>query len=592
MGRRLGLNLHRTAAALVLIAVAVTVPSAAWYFAASRKIEREADLREKHLYGKAQENAEKLANRLARRLGRLRESESHRPFYHYRNLHHDPRAAAEGAAVSISPLAEGVVDPLIEAHFQIDQDGRLTLPTLNEEFPELSLTTDEAQCALLNQLEEIAFMALDPQAFGGARFGAAARVVDDVIGGGHTETLTLREWRQHFRANALYADLKYGRSTSRRSAADLDGGADANRRIEIVASALTWHTLPVGDRSSLVALRSVDTPVGVWTQGFVVSHQAVKNSLEGSLYPASFIPLEGAGESDTGEVLVSIGDTPWGIAVEIGEDLRQVASELAVERERFLRFFVLGILAAGVAGLLVVALVFQSERLAQQRSQFAAAAAHELRTPLAGLRLYGEMLAEGLGNPSRARDYARRLAGEAERLGRVVTNVLSFTRLERGSLSVDPQPGDLGSAVDEACQRQRPALEESGAALELDVQEDLPPVSFDRDSVAHILQNLLDNAEKYTRGVDDRRVRVALSRNGKGVDLSVADNGPGVAPELRRRLFQPFTRGGNRDAPEGLGLGLALVRLLARAQGGDIAYRQAAAGGAEFTISFPLVEAA
>ena len=153
-------------------------------------------------------------------------------------------------------------------------------------------------------------------------------------------------------------------------------------------------------------------------------------------------------------------------------------------------------MAAGLAGLLVVAMVHQSERLAQQRAQFAAAAAHELRTPLAGMRLYGEMLAEGLGNPDRARDYARRIAGEAERLGRVVTNVLSFTRLEQGSISVRPQPGDLAAAVRDACRRQRPALEESGAELELELAEDLPPVSFDHDAVANILQNLLDNAEK------------------------------------------------------------------------------------------------
>jgi signal transduction histidine kinase len=174
----------------------------------------------------------------------------------------------------------------------------------------------------------------------------------------------------------------------------------------------------------------------------------------------------------------------------------------------------------------------------------------------------------------------------------VVTNVLSFTRLERGSLTVEPRPGDLGAAVGEACQRQRPALEESGAALEVELQDGLPAVAFDRDAVANILQNLLDNAEKYTRGVDGRRIRVALARNGKGVDLSVADNGEGVAPELRRRLFRPFTRGGNRDAPEGLGLGLALVKLLAEAQGGEIAYREAPSGGAMFTISFPLSEAA
>ncbi len=167
-------------------------------------------------------------------------------------------------------------------------------------------------------------------------------------------------------------------------------------------------------------------------------------------------------------------------------------------------------LAAALAGALLLWLVVQSEKLAQQRIRFAASAAHELRTPLAGLRLYGEMLAEGLGDPGRAREYARRMAGEAERLGRVVTNVLSFTRLERGALNVHLAAGDLAEAVRDAYQRQQPALEQAGAPVELELPENLPPVQFDRDAIAHIVQNLLDNAEKYTREREDRLIVLAI----------------------------------------------------------------------------------
>ena len=100
-------------------------------------------------------------------------------------------------------------------------------------------------------------------------------------------------------------------------------------------------------------------------------------------------------------------------------------------RSRFHATFAVGALAALLAASAVILLVHRTERLARERAQFSAAAAHELRTPLAGLQLYGEMLAEGAGDPSRGREYARRVAEEAQRLGRVVGNMLGFSRLER-----------------------------------------------------------------------------------------------------------------------------------------------------------------
>ena len=593
MGRH-RLRSHRTAIAFALIAVAVAVPSAAWFFAGVHKIEREANLEESGLYLRSYKQAVVLAERLARRLERLRKAESRWSFYHYQNLFHDPEGASEGASVAKSPLAEGSPDPLIEAHFQVDETGRLTLPTLNDEFPELGLLADEgAQCAFLNKLAELPFFFDgDLAPLGYRRPSEPAPEVGD---GDRVEVLSERAWRQHLRANELYADLKYGRkSASRgpasRAALDLEAGA-ASRRLEIAVGPFAWHTLPVGGEPGLVAVRTVETPAGVWHQGFVIDRAAVAQSLESSSYPAAFVPSE-TGEKEAGREVVAVEGTPWGVVLDVSEQLAATLGRAAAERQRFLRIFLLGALAASLSGLLVVAMVFQSDRLAQQRSQFAAAAAHELRTPLAGLRLYGEMLAEGLGDPQRSRDYARRLAGEAERLGRVVTNVLSFTRLERGVLSVSPAPGDLAAAVRDACQRQRPALEESGARLQVDLADELPAVSFDRDAVSHILQNLLDNAEKYTRGTADRAIRVALSPNGQSVALEVADNGRGIPPELKRHLFRPFSRGDHRDAPEGLGLGLALVKLLAEAQGGEVSYRDAPAGGAVFSVTMPVAASA
>lgn len=582
------MSYRRTLIALVLTLIAVALPSAAWFLAGKRQLERELHLMEKSVYMKAQKRSVVHAERLATRFEVLRKSESRRPFYHYQNLFHDPEGASEGASVTLSPLAKGSPDPLIEAHFQVDDDGRVTLPTINDEFPELGLqSTDSAPCALLQDLGDVAYFCLgelDPAA---EAYVAENRDGEPASGEEPEEVvLSARAWRQNLRANALYADIKYpGRHHDPRDARIPPAGRDGTVRVTV--SPFSWHTLPVGDELGLVALRKVETPVAPWTQGFVISREAVRQYLAHSQYPAVFGPLPDLErERREGWLVHPVSGTSWGVAFDVTEAFGEAILEAAADRDRFYAYYLAGAIAAALAGLLLVAMVYQSERLASKRAQFAASAAHELRTPLAGLRLYGEMLAEGLGNPARARDYARRMAAEAERLGRVVTNVLSFTRLERKSLSVHPERGDLATAVRAAVERQEPALSEAGVHLDVRLPGDLPPAVFDRDAVDHIVQNLLDNAEKYTRGVTDRAVEVRLEPNGDGVELKVGDNGPGIPREMHRRLFRPFARGENHDDAEGLGLGLVLVRALARAQGGDISYRDRPGGGAEFTVTF------
>ncbi len=599
LGRRLGRRRRRTATALLLTVVAVAVPCGAWFFAGSRGVERRARLEEKAVTTKAYKRGVTQAERLATRLEVLREAESLRPFYHYQNLYHDPQAAAEGASVSISPLAQGPADALIEAHFQVDEAGVLTLPTLNDEFPDLGLHSSQGeQCDLFGQLKDITFFCTLESAAATLNYRPRDAVAG--YGGGEVspagspalvEVLEAEAWRQHLRANALYADIKYGR----KSASGSQDGARDEGRVEVEVGPLAWYTLPVGGQPGLVALRGLETPAGVWTQGFVISQTTVAQYLESSSGPAVFRPASRVRGAAPGEVRFEVAGTPWEVALDVAQSLRETSSRAAADRDRFLRLFLLGTGAAALAGLMVVVMVYQSERLAQQRARFAASAAHELRTPLAGLRLYGEMLAEGLGDRSRVREYARRMAGEAERLGRVVTNVLSFTRLERDSFSVDPQPGDLAEAVAGVVERIRPALEAGGVSVELELAPGLPAVSFDRDALTHILQNLLDNAEKYTRDAEDRKIHVALDRDAAApearheyVALAVADNGKGVPRELRNRLFRPFARGHHPDAPEGLGLGLALVRELAEAQGGAVRYHDAPGGGAVFTVTLPV----
>jgi signal transduction histidine kinase len=527
------MHLTRRIAALVLTAAAIAVPCTAWYVAGSRAAAREAADLERTARQGAMNTALRLAERLAGRLEAIRLAESSRPPYHYQHLYHDPTSTCACASVTPSPLADGPNDPLIWTHFQIDGiDGfeRVTLPTLHAEFA--------AQSDPLWTAEQVRIASvLEPEA----------------------EALTA----------ALGLPIA-------QEAADWAGGFE-------------WRTVPIGGSPQLVALRRADTPDGDLILGLVISRTGVAQSLSQGPLPARFVTAEEPALEETEiAVAVPIECVSWWVAVDAGEAMAAAREHGGEVKARFRRNFLWGTGAALVAGFSVVGLLWQTDRLARQRSRFAAAAAHELRTPLTGLRVYAEMLAQGLGDPARTREYANVMAGEAERLGRVVSNVLDYSRLERSSLRVRPEAGDLGAAVHGCLERLRPAVESAGARLECQIAEGLPAVRFDPDAVFHIIQNLLDNAEKYSRGAADRTIRVRLAPGrGGGVTLAVADRGPGIPAERQRHLFRPFKRAVDPNAPPGLGLGLTLVHNLIRAHGGLVTCENPPEGGATFTVSFP-----
>ena len=213
--------------------------------------------------------------------------------------------------------------------------------------------------------------------------------------------------------------------------------------------------------------------------------------------------------------------------------------------------------------------------LAAMQREFVANVSHELRTPLTTLRMHAELLREGwVDDASRARFYDD-LVVESTRLGQLVENVLTLSRLERGR-GPQPEPGDLGGCVTEAVEKRRRFVELRGFAVDVDA----PPAQarFDREAVDAIVANLVDNAVKYGGG-SERRVSVSVRASGPDVVIAVMDRGPGIAAAERERVFEPFYRaGGAQGAKTGTGLGLALVRRLAREQGGGATVRPSERG--------------
>ncbi len=256
-------------------------------------------------------------------------------------------------------------------------------------------------------------------------------------------------------------------------------------------------------------------------------------------------------------------------------------------------------LAGGGLALLRAA---RRERLdALRKTDFVDNVSHELKTPLSGIRLSAELLAEGRLPDGPRRDKAvRSILAESDRLDRLVSNLLDFGRLERGRRRFDLQRVDLGELLGEMlndeCRMPNGGANIQHSAFSIQHCERGLAALADPDAVRRILSNLFDNAAKYAPGappeVSVRTAGTARSESSphrSAVELVVADRGPGVPPGLEEKVFERFFRADDSLArrANGSGIGLSLARGLARGMGGDLTCRPRPGGGAEFVLTLP-----
>lgn len=230
-------------------------------------------------------------------------------------------------------------------------------------------------------------------------------------------------------------------------------------------------------------------------------------------------------------------------------------------------------------------------RLSERRAAFVSSVTHELRTPLTTFRLYSEMLADGMvTDEEQKQEYLRTMLGESERLNHLVENVLSYSRIERGNARAQTEKLAVRVLID----RIRPVIlrrvDQEDAALSVDLPDDLGEVETDVTAVEQILFNLIDNACKY--GLPNSgagHITLTAKRTNKGVIFEVSDDGRGIVPKERRRLFRAFHKSAQDAAHSkpGVGLGLALCRRLARALGGELSLEKSAGSGARFQLMIP-----
>jgi signal transduction histidine kinase len=233
--------------------------------------------------------------------------------------------------------------------------------------------------------------------------------------------------------------------------------------------------------------------------------------------------------------------------------------------------------------------VSREMNLARLKSDFVANVSHELRTPLALIRLYAETLELGrLTAKEKYQEYFRIIREESERLSALINNILDFSRIEAGRKEYEFQETNLAELVHSTLESYRFQIQQNGFAFEENISGDIPPVKVDREAIARSLLNLVNNALKYSK--DEKYIGVRLYRSNGSVNLEVQDHGIGIPANEQEKIFEKFYRCGDPlvHNVKGSGLGLSLVRHIARAHGGDVLVESAPEKGSKFTIALPL----
>ncbi len=264
------------------------------------------------------------------------------------------------------------------------------------------------------------------------------------------------------------------------------------------------------------------------------------------------------------------------------------------KQQRIVRVGMIGaLLVVILVGIVVISRVVSREvEIARLKSDFVSSVSHELRTPLTTIRIMAEMLALGaVPSGEKQAEYHKNIVSEAERLTRLINNVLDFARIEEGRKKFKFGMGDIGDAVFEVERITGDYVRKEGFTLKTSVEEGLPPTAFDRDAVIQALINLMSNAVKYSG--EDKRIEMGVELQRDSIVLAVTDHGPGIDPKEIPHLFEKFYRGGDHMTREigGTGLGLSIVHHIVSAHGGRVNVKSKLGEGSRFELILPVQQA-
>jgi signal transduction histidine kinase len=242
----------------------------------------------------------------------------------------------------------------------------------------------------------------------------------------------------------------------------------------------------------------------------------------------------------------------------------------------------------------------RQQELADMKSNFVSSVSHELRAPIASVRLMAESLERGtVSEPRKQHEYFRFIGQECRRLSSLIENVLDFSRIEQGRKQYEFEPTDLLALVQQTVK----LMESYGAERQVSIALKVPDhqlstfdyqLSLDGRAIQQALINLLDNAIKHSPNGETVTVElnVLQKTNVQSINISVSDNGPGIPPEEHEKIFERFYRLGSelRRETAGVGIGLSIVKHIVEAHGGRVVVESTPGKGSRFTIELPITK--
>lgn len=238
--------------------------------------------------------------------------------------------------------------------------------------------------------------------------------------------------------------------------------------------------------------------------------------------------------------------------------------------------------------------IYQSARsivaLSERRSQFVSSVTHELKTPLTNIRMYIEMLEQGIAtSPEQEQKYLTVLESESARLSGLINNVLELAKLEKKQRHFHLQEGRLDDVLAEVETLMAQKVRSEGFSLTIK-KADIPPFAYDREVLLQILVNLIENSLKFGKEAEQREITITADTVDRGVRLAVADSGPGIPGRALKKIFDDFYRVDNAltRTTGGTGIGLALVKKFVSALGGTVQAANNDGPGCTITIVLPV----
>jgi signal transduction histidine kinase len=296
------------------------------------------------------------------------------------------------------------------------------------------------------------------------------------------------------------------------------------------------------------------------------------------------------GGPPSGHLLAGFSSGP----VVVTEYLVHPATLYADARRRSAWFAALIVVSSGVAAIGFVSAwrgFREQARLSELKSNFVSSVSHELRAPIASMRLLAEALERGkISDDAKKKEYFGFLVQESRRLSSLIENILDFSRIEQGRKKYDFEPANVQALVRHSVDIMRPNAAERRVELALSSSNGTTPESFVCDALAvqQALINLIDNAIKHS----PPGAKVLIGEDSSSADslnLWVEDHGPGIPQGEHAKIFERFYRRGSelRRETQGIGIGLTIVKHIAEAHGGRVVVRSAPGQGSRFTIELP-----